>query len=67
MVPNVVPEGIDEDAFFIDQRRIFEESEQIAAAAAAGAVGLDVSVTGTGARVEGILSRDAGGASVGGR
>ena len=56
VVPNVVPEGIDEDAYFIDQRRIFEESEQIAAAAAAGAVGLDVSITGTGARVEGILS-----------
>ena len=56
VVPNVVPEGIDEDAYFTDQRRIFEESEQLAAAAAAGAVGLDVSIAGTGARVEGVLS-----------
>ncbi|HEU4481104.1 MAG TPA: site-2 protease family protein, partial [Actinomycetota bacterium] len=52
---DVVPEGIDEQRYFEQERRIFRESQEFAAAAAAGAAGLDVSITGSGASVEQVV------------
>ncbi|MGH2754805.1 MAG: CBS domain-containing protein [Actinomycetota bacterium] len=46
-----VPEGVDEDEFFRQQREVFRQSEQLAAAAAAVATGQDVTISGTGAVV----------------
>jgi PDZ domain-containing secreted protein/Zn-dependent protease/CBS domain-containing protein len=48
---DVVPEGIDPEQFAAEQREIFEQSRQIAAAAGARAAGLSVSVEGSGAEV----------------
>ncbi len=50
----VLPEGIDPDEFRSQQQQIFVESQRIAAAAAATAAGMDVDLTGTGARIVGV-------------
>ncbi len=47
----VLPEGVDADQYFRSQRAVFRESRMMAAAAAASAQQMPVSVTGTGARV----------------
>jgi PDZ domain-containing secreted protein/Zn-dependent protease/predicted transcriptional regulator len=47
----VIPKGVDQDTFFTDQRAEFDESREIAAAAAAKAAGLDVAIKGTGAKI----------------
>ncbi len=53
MVPltQVLPPGISQDEYLLGQRRVFEESQKAAAAAAAQAAGLDVTISGTGAEV----------------
>ena len=51
----LIPEGVEPREFTRQQRSIFRESRMIAAAAAGQAVGLDVSIEGTGARVLGVL------------
>lgn len=52
---SVVPEGISQKEFVRVQRDLFEESQMFAAAAAARAAGLDVSIEGTGVRVVDVL------------
>jgi PDZ domain-containing secreted protein/Zn-dependent protease/predicted transcriptional regulator len=52
---SVVPEGVDEDEYFRQQREVFEQSEQLAAAAAARATGAEVTISGSGARVVDVL------------
>lgn len=47
----VLPANISQDAYLRSQRRVFEESQKSAAAAAAEAVGLDVTTNGSGAQV----------------
>jgi PDZ domain-containing secreted protein/Zn-dependent protease len=47
----VVPNGVNQNKFFEDQKAEFRQSEQFAAAAAAKAAGLKVGVTGTGAQI----------------
>ena len=54
-VSSVVPEGVDEDEYFRQEREVFEQSEQLAAAAAARVVGLDVKISGTGALIVEVL------------
>jgi PDZ domain-containing secreted protein/Zn-dependent protease/CBS domain-containing protein len=51
----VIPQGVDPDEFIGAQREAFTESRRLAAAAAARAVGLPVTVTGSGARVARVL------------
>ena len=51
----LVPRGTDTGKFFEEQRTLFQETQQIAAAAAARAAGLEVGLKGTGARVAGVL------------
>lgn len=48
---SVVPAGIEREEFLEIQQRIFEESVRVAAAAGSRAAGLDVTVSGEGARV----------------
>ncbi len=50
----VVPEGVEPDEYFDQQRTLFRDSQMIAAAAAAQSVGLPVRVSGAGAAVLGI-------------
>lgn len=47
----VVPRGVDTDQYLERQKELFRESRQIAAAAAARAVGMNVTIDGGGARV----------------
>lgn len=51
----VIPAGTDSEEYFEAQRRLFEESGRIAAAVGLRAAGLDVSVSGRGARVTGVV------------
>ncbi len=51
----VLPEGVEADEYFHSQRAVFRESRMLAAAAAASAERMPVSVTGTGARVVEVL------------
>lgn len=51
----LVPRGTNTTRFFEEQRALFQETQQIAAAAAARAAGLRVDLKGTGARVAGVL------------
>ncbi|MEO7442023.1 MAG: PDZ domain-containing protein [Acidimicrobiales bacterium] len=51
----IVPEGVDEVEFLEAQRQLFRESGQVAAAVGLRAAGLDVGVTGRGARVAGVV------------
>lgn len=48
---DVIPAGRDPERFAEEQRRVFEQSQQLAAAAGARAVGLRVRVAGSGAEV----------------
>lgn len=50
-VSELTPPGVSPEQYSETQRRVFVESRQLAAAAAAQAVGLPVTLTGTGARV----------------
>lgn len=54
---SVVPPDIDPDQFRRQQQRRFRESARVAAAVAQRAAGLDVTVSGEGARVVGVLPR----------
>lgn len=54
-VAALIPRGISRQEFFARQRAIFDESRMLAAAAAARSVGLAVKVTGSGARVVGVI------------
>jgi PDZ domain-containing secreted protein/Zn-dependent protease/CBS domain-containing protein len=54
-ISSVIPEGVDQQRYLQEQREIFRQSQRLAAAAAAQAVGLDVPVSGGGARVVEIL------------
>jgi PDZ domain-containing protein len=47
----VLPKGVNQDQYYKDQRAQFDESRDIAAAAAAKAAGMKVTLKGTGARV----------------
>ena len=53
MVPltEVLPANVSEEVYLRSQRRVFEESQKSAAAAAAEAVGLDVTTNGSGAQI----------------
>lgn len=51
----VVPEGVDEAEYLEAQRRLFRESGQVAAAAGLRAAGLEVGITGQGARVVSVV------------
>jgi PDZ domain-containing secreted protein/Zn-dependent protease/CBS domain-containing protein len=53
---DVIPRGVDDREYFQQQREIFRQSEVISAGAAAKAAGMDVSVTGTGAVVNDVVS-----------
>jgi Lon-like protease len=52
---DVVPEGVDEEEYLEAQRELFRESGQVAAAVGLRAAGLEVGVTGEGARVAGVV------------
>ena len=52
----VIPSGVDEREYFQQQREIFRQSENISAGAAADAVGMEVSVTGSGAVVNDVVA-----------
>ncbi|MEX0875118.1 MAG: site-2 protease family protein [Actinomycetota bacterium] len=56
-ISNLVPSGVDAEDYFEDQRAVFQETQKIAAAAAAKAAGLDVDINGTGAIVSAIIPR----------
>jgi PDZ domain-containing secreted protein/Zn-dependent protease/CBS domain-containing protein len=51
----VVPEGVGDTEYAEEQRNIFRESRGVAAAAAARAAGFEVALSGSGARIAGIL------------
>jgi PDZ domain-containing secreted protein/Zn-dependent protease/CBS domain-containing protein len=51
----VVPEGVGDTEYAEEQRNIFRESRMVAAAAAARAAGFEVALSGSGARIAGIL------------
>lgn len=51
----VLPEGVDAEQYIRSQREVFRESRMMAAAAAASAARMPVSITGTGARVVEVL------------
>ncbi|HYN99683.1 MAG TPA: site-2 protease family protein [Actinomycetota bacterium] len=51
----VVPEGVGNVEHAREQQNVFQESQMVAAAAAARAAGMDVTLTGSGAQVAGIL------------
>lgn len=51
----VIPRGVDTEDFSRQQRELFDESRMAAAAAAAQAVGIEVDIQGSGARVDGLL------------
>jgi PDZ domain-containing secreted protein/Zn-dependent protease/CBS domain-containing protein len=48
---SVIPEGVDQQEYLQQQKEIFRQSQTLAAAAAAQAAGLDVTVSGDGVRV----------------
>jgi PDZ domain-containing protein len=52
----VVPNGVNQNKFFEDQKAEFRQSEQFAAAAAAKAAGMKVGVRGTGAEISQVTS-----------
>ncbi|MGH2811504.1 MAG: PDZ domain-containing protein, partial [Actinomycetota bacterium] len=56
-ISSFLPEGIPEQEFTRQQRGLFDESQLLAAAAAAQAAGLQVTVSGTGVRVLGTVPR----------
>ncbi|HVL81620.1 MAG TPA: site-2 protease family protein [Actinomycetota bacterium] len=53
-INRVIPPDTDPDRFLDQQRDTYRQSQMVAAAAAAQAVGMEVSITGSGARVEAI-------------
>lgn len=53
---SVIPEGVDEEEFFRQQREIFDESVRVAAAIALQEAGRDVHVEGDGAQVVDVLA-----------
>jgi PDZ domain-containing secreted protein/Zn-dependent protease len=52
---DVLPRGVDPAAYDAYQKNLFTDSQQLAAVAAARAAGLDARVTGSGARVIGVV------------
>ncbi len=54
-ISSVVPRGVDEEEFFEEQRTLFEQTQRIAAAAAAKAAGMEVDIRGTGAVVSAVI------------
>jgi len=52
---SVVPRGVDAEEYFQRQREVFAQSRLVAAAAAAESVGMDATMSGTGARVVDVL------------
>ncbi|MGH2767856.1 MAG: CBS domain-containing protein, partial [Actinomycetota bacterium] len=56
LLSSVIPRGVDLDRYFEDQKKVFLESQRVAAAAAARAAGLEVSLSGTGARVVAVMA-----------
>lgn len=56
VVSGIVPSGVDREQFDELQRRLFDESVRVAAAAGLQASGLQVTVRGGGARVEQVMS-----------
>lgn len=52
---NLVPEGVSESEYLRGQRRVFEESQTAAAAAAAESAGLEVTLRGSGAEILEVL------------
>jgi PDZ domain-containing protein len=52
----LIPEGVSRREFLREQKSLFSESQRMAAAAAATAAGLDVSVSGRGAQIVGLSS-----------
>lgn len=51
----VLPQGVDPEQFVQEQRALFRQSQELAAAAGARAAGLDVTVNGSGAEVAGVI------------
>lgn len=51
----VIPPGVDEEEYVEAQRRLFEESGRVAVAVGARAAGVDVEVSGDGARIAGVV------------
>jgi PDZ domain-containing protein len=56
-ISNLVPRGVDADEYFEEQRTLFQETQEIAAYAAAKTAGLDVAIEGTGAVVAAIVPK----------
>jgi PDZ domain-containing secreted protein/Zn-dependent protease/CBS domain-containing protein len=54
-VSSLVPRGVDAEEFFEEQRTLFEQTQRIAAAAAAKAAGMEVDIKGTGATVSAVI------------
>ncbi len=54
-ISNLVPRGVDADQYFEEQRTLFQQTQRIAAAAAAKAAGLEVDIKGTGAIVSALI------------
>jgi Lon-like protease len=54
-IGQLLPQGVDAQQYFASQRELFLESRRLAAAAAARAVGLPVTITGSGVRVVRVL------------
>ena len=52
---SVLPEGVSEPQYLRTQKRVFEESQKAAAAAAAQAAGLEVTLNGSGAQILEVL------------
>jgi PDZ domain-containing secreted protein/Zn-dependent protease/CBS domain-containing protein len=52
----LLPEGADAEDYFEQQRELFDQSQMVAAAAAAKAAGMDVDLSGTGAIVSGVVA-----------
>lgn len=54
-ISSVIPEGVDPERFAERQREVFRQSRQVAAIAAARALGMEVSLSGSGAAVAAVL------------
>lgn len=52
----VIPTGVDPEEYFDEQEELFKQSQMVAAAAAARAAGMEVDLSGTGARVASVVS-----------
>jgi PDZ domain-containing secreted protein/Zn-dependent protease len=53
----VVPQDVDPEEYFAQQEAVFKEAQETAAAAAAKAAGMDVTITGKGAKIQSVVKK----------